>query len=144
MENVISKPIKIGQGMIVISNANAATMQVLIVLLTFFTIMTPRDVLGFKKLFLGLALVFGIEPIIKGLGKNHKILVFSLILPMVMYIVSTIDTGSPTWAFSYLYPFVYLLLVACLPYNEMEHRYTKNYASCRKYYGDYYFCFVHT
>ena len=97
MENGVAKPIKKGQGKIVISNANTAIMQVLMVLLTFFTLMTPRDTLGFKKIFLGFALAFGIGPIIKGLGKNKKILVFAVVLPIFMYVVSTIDTGSLHW-----------------------------------------------
>lgn len=111
MEDEYVRPIKIGHGKIAISSVNAAIMQILMILLTFFTLMTPRDVLGFKKVFLGLALLFGMSPIINGLGKNRKILMFAVVLPIIMYIMSTIVTGAPTQAVSYLYPFLYLLLI---------------------------------
>ena len=111
MDNYSIKPITISKGKIVYSNSSAAIMQIIMSFLTFFTLLTPRDALGFKKLFLGVALVFSIGAIIRGLQKNKGILVFAIILPIMMYLLSTIDTGSPTLALSYLYPFAYLLLI---------------------------------
>ncbi len=112
MDNKSIRPVRrIGKLRFAISSTNAAIMQILIVLLTFFTLLTPRDTLGLKKIFLALALLWGIGSIINGLKKNKVILCFSLAVPVLMYILSSIDTGSVTKAFSYLYPFVYLLLV---------------------------------
>lgn len=111
MDSESTNPIRIYNGRIIVSSVNAAVMEVLIIMLVFFTLLTPRDALGVKKALLFISLAFGIRPIIEGLGKNKKILVFAIVLPAIMYIVSTINTGSPMSAFSYLYPFVYLLLI---------------------------------
>ena len=111
MDNDSKKTISINCGKIVFSNTNAAIMQMIIVLLAFFTLLTPKDEMGFKKLFLGLALVFGIGPIIRGLRKSIILIIFALVLPIMMYIISTINTESPSLAISYLYPFAYLFLV---------------------------------
>ncbi len=110
MENEAVKPINLNNGRIVITGTNAAIMYTLVVLLVFFTLITPRDALGIKKGFLFLSLVFGAIPIAQGIGKNIKLMVFAIALPLLMYCVSTLDTGSPFMAFSQLYPFVYLLL----------------------------------
>lgn len=111
MDNNTAKPISINDGKITFSSVNAGIMQIIMVLLTVFTLLTPRDALGFKKLFLGLALVFGIGAIIKGFRRSKSLLFFALILPIMMYILSTINTGSPSLALNYLYPFVYLYLI---------------------------------
>lgn len=105
------KPIKFQKGKLVIQNNKLAVMQILLSLLTFFTLITPRDTLGLKKIFLAISLLYGIDPIFKGLKKNKPILVFTVVLPFLMYIVSSITTGSITSAFNYLYAFVYVLLI---------------------------------
>lgn len=92
-------------------NTTDFKLLVLISLVTFFTILTPRDVMGFKKMLLGLTLLMGFQSIINGLRNNIGILIFSIVLPALMYIVSTASTGSPTVAIKFLYPFAYILLV---------------------------------
>ena len=116
--NHVESPIQLNNGKVIINNSYAGIVEVVMVLLSFFTIMTPRDALGLKKIFLGLALLLGLFSIIKGVGKNGKLLFFSTVLPIIMYCVSVLDTGSATSAISYLYPFVYLLLLfPVLEYN---------------------------
>lgn len=94
-----------------IRSLDAVLMFSLVVFLTFFTILTPRDMLGLKKFFLGLTLLFNFGTIICGVKRNPAIFYFAIVLPTLMFFLTSLVSGLWVEAISYLYPFVYVLLV---------------------------------
>ncbi|MDI6544829.1 hypothetical protein QMA57_04970 [Leuconostoc suionicum] len=81
----------------------------LIVLLTFFTIMTPADSLGVKKILLFLTITYGLL-IDRKFSKHIKTVIFLFLGLMTLILFSLFNGSSLGASLSIIYPFIYILV----------------------------------
>lgn len=90
--------------------------------MTFFTLLTPADTLGLKKVFLGVVLLVSVphafNAVLNGGSNNARLIILGAIFPLIMCFCSGLKTHSFIISFPFLYPFLYILLVfAIVNYN---------------------------
>lgn len=85
--------------------------NVLFWLLTFFTLLTPADSLGLKKITLAVLLILNVQEIIRGIGKNKFYFFFFVFLPLLTFVISVSAGGGIIDSVTALYTFLYLWLI---------------------------------
>lgn len=80
--------------------------------LIFFTLLTPADSFGLKKIFLFFTLLFNAEIIMAKITyrKYFSILVLSIVVQIFTYLTSVAITGNPFAPINCIYPYIYILL----------------------------------
>lgn len=83
--------------------------HILIVLLTFFTVVTPTDSLGVKKVLLILTITYGLL-IDRKFSKNIGTVIFLFFAILTLIIISLFNGSTLGTSLSVLYPFLYVLV----------------------------------